>query len=563
MKSAVWRASALLCIALAIAFIGYQLTLPERDDFGLTVRPIATGRVLVTAVDPHSPAALAGIRAGDSIWYGNTLLESAAALFPTPGSRVPLLVNGTRAVTLTARSTPAVYKDFPWIAAAIRLAFLLVAALLAWRRPEDRAARPLVVFLACYGLLISLANGVMPVPLLSVAVFVMGQSALFAIGTAAAAFFAARFPSGVARAAPQALARVALALGVLALALEVGATWLPRTPALISNLTAVVFTAWILIGLVVAATLVTAYVQGAPSERQRRRWVFLIVGVGLCGPLIDVATLALFGYNVIVDQLMLLPLALLPFGLAYVILRHRVIDVGFVINRAVVYTGVSVIVVGVFVVVETLLAKYVQNASHVTSTAVELAVALGLGFSIRYVHARVDHFVDTVIFRERHLGEAAIREFAQDASYITDDSVLLARCITVVERHAKTRGAGVWIAEGAEYRAAGSTFSTAPVVDENDPAVVAMRARRVSVHVRDCDSALPGVLAFPMIVRGELLGILVCGAKIDDETYAPDEQDALASLAAGVGHALDSIEVRELRRRLEALTATGGGRAAF
>ncbi len=254
---------------------------------------------------------------------------------------------------------------------------------------------------------------------------------------------------------------------------------------------------------------------------------------------------------------------MLPIGLAYVILRHRVIDVGFVLNRAVVYTGVSLVVVGVFVVVETLLAKYVENTSHVTSVAVQLAVALALGFSIRYVHARVDLFVDSVLFRERHLAEAAIRDFAEDAAYITDAEVLLSRCVNTVERYARARGAGVWIAEGVTYRAAATTFALAPTVDENDPAIVAMRARRVTVHVRESGSALPGTLAVPMIVRGDVLGILVCGPKVDDETYAPDEQDALASLATAVGHAIDTIAIRDLRRRLELLTATGGSHQAF
>ncbi|HEY9179415.1 MAG TPA: GAF domain-containing protein, partial [Candidatus Baltobacteraceae bacterium] len=292
-------------------------------------------------------------------------------------------------------------------------------------------------------------------------------------------------------------------------------------------------------------------------------WVFFFLGLGLAAIAVDLALLASVGYTWIVDIATLPFVAAVPFGLAYVILRHRVIDVGFVLNRAVVYACVSIVIVGVFVIVETLLAKYVESTNHVTSTAVELAVALALGFSIRYVHARVDRFVDTVLFRERHLAEQAIHDFALDASYITDATVLLTRCITTVEKHARARGAGIWLAQGAAYRPAASTFSLAPAVDQNDPAVVAMRARRVAVHVRDCDSLLPGSLAFPMIVRGELLGILLCGPKSDDETYAPDEQAALASLAGSVAHALDAIEIRDLRCRLQAVTATGGGRPAF
>jgi GAF domain-containing protein len=135
--------------------------------------------------------------------------------------------------------------------------------------------------------------------------------------------------------------------------------------------------------------------------------------------------------------------------------------------------------------------------------------------------------------------------------------------VKTVERYAKARGAGVWRADGTVYRAQSHTFAIAPDVDENDPAVLSMRARRVNVHVRDCESSLPGALAFPMIVRGELIGILVCGPKIDEEIYDPDEERALASLASSVGHALDTIEVRELRRQIQALTATAGSQPAF
>jgi GAF domain-containing protein len=318
-----------------------------------------------------------------------------------------------------------------------------------------------------------------------------------------------------------------------------------------------------LIALLVVAILIVAYVQGAPAERQRRRWVFFFIGVGLTAVGVELGVIASIGYVWAVDIATLPFVAAVPCGLAYAILRHRVIDIGFVLNRAVVYTGVSIIVVGIFVIVETLLGKYVENTSHVTSVAVQLAVALALGFSIRFVHARVDRFVDSVLFRERHLAEAAIHTFAHEASYITDADVLLSRTVKTVERYAKARGAGVWMADGAIYRPQAHTFAVAPDVDENDPAVLSMRARRVNVHVRECESALPGTLAFPMIVRGELLGILVCGPKPDDEGYDPDEESALASLAASAGHALDAIEVRELRRRVQALTATGGGQPAF
>jgi len=267
----------------------------------------------------------------------------------------------------------------------------------------------------------------------------------------------------------------------------------------------------------------------------------------------------LYGFNPLIDALSALPLAILPFGLAYVILRHRVIDIGFVLNRALVYTILSTLIVGIFVIAETLLNKYVERESHVASLALQFSLTVALAFSIRFIHAKVDRLVDTLLFRERHAAEAAIRYFAHDAPYITDPRVLFTRTVQILERYAASRGAGIWLASGnGIYTPAESTFPTSTPVDENDAALVAMRARRIIVDLRDSGSALPGALGFPMIVRGDLIGVLVCGQKRDDETYAPDERDALTALTASVAHALDAIEIRELRRRLSEAGLGGG-----
>ena len=58
---------------------------------------------------------------------------------------------------------------------------------------------------------------------------------------------------------------------------------------------------------------------------------------------------------------------------------------------------------------------------------------------------------------------------------------------------------------------------------------------------------LRGEFAFPMISRGALVGVLVCGAKHNGETYAPDESEALLALAHGVGTALDVLSAQRDR----------------
>lgn len=555
MKPAAWRALALLFITAAVGFVCYQLTIPEREDFGIafSVPAQAPGSIRVTSVTAGSQAAKAGIRPGDVLSYGPTAYDRARVVFATAGSRVTVTVNGRRDVTMTAHNAP--HIALPPGTFALRLAFLAVAALLAWRRPDDPAARALVVFLACYGLAISMSKGVLGNPLLSLIVLQMGTGLLFLVGTGAAAVFAATFPSGSARPAPRTLAilcQVLVAMTALAL---IAGEWVPRSGNALSFLNAAFRASFVLIGLLVFTTLVMAYVQGEAAERQRRRWVFLLLGVGLIGPVADVVVQATIGINAWVDEAALLTLAVLPIGLAYVILRHRVLDVGFVLNRAVVYASVSICIVGVFLILETLTARYVEQHNHVESIALQLVVALGLGFSVRFIHARVDRFVDTIFFRERHEAESAMREFAHDAPYITDSAVLMRRCVEIVRARAKASNAGIWMRQDDRtYAQLEGTFADAHV-DENDPAIVAMRARHVVADLYRLQSAVPGVLAFPMIVRGELTGVLACGAKIDDETYAPDERDALSAMATAVGHGLDGLRIVELERTVERLLA--------
>jgi len=261
MNPALWRAVALTCIAIAVAFVLYQPTLPDREDFGITFRVPHEdpGKVLVTSVTADSPAARAGIRSGDLLSYGTSAVDRARVVYVTPGSKVHLIANGTRRVTLTARNTRR--ANIPWISMGTRLAFLVVAALLAWRRPQDLATRSLVTFLVCYGVAISMANGVLPDPVLSLIVFQLVNAALFITGTAALAWFAAHFPTGIAQTTPRRLSVLTLFLAGLVIVIMALAQWVPRSATAISLLNAGFRLTFLALCALVLITLITSYVQ--------------------------------------------------------------------------------------------------------------------------------------------------------------------------------------------------------------------------------------------------------------------------------------------------------------
>lgn len=81
---------------------------------------------------------------------------------------------------------------------------------------------------------------------------------------------------------------------------------------------------------------------------------------------------------------------LAPLGMTYALLNRRVLDIGFALNRVAIFSGVSIVVVGAFMLFEWAIGSWLQGQSHTTSVAVGAAVALLLGFSIRFVHDRVE-----------------------------------------------------------------------------------------------------------------------------------------------------------------------------
>lgn len=84
-------------------------------------------------------------------------------------------------------------------------------------------------------------------------------------------------------------------------------------------------------------------------------------------------------------------------------LRNVNVDIprDFVLNKVTVFAVVSALVVDVFILAEWAAGEWFANVSHTTSTIVGIAVALGLGLWMRYIHTYVDRFVDQVFFRKR------------------------------------------------------------------------------------------------------------------------------------------------------------------
>jgi hypothetical protein len=432
-----------------------------------------------------------------------------------------------------------------WLSNFAALWLLVFAALIAWRRPDVPQMRLLSLWLAAF----VFSGGLIGFAVPWAWAYVLLNIALSIVAPLSVALLAA-FSSGFAQPLSR-TRRVAQWLCYTLLAVFTVNSFVGIAGVITLRFDPVPFVEGSAGLFSVAAAVLMAMLCGflaivasSGVERQRAIWTLIPLAAFFAFFTIGVianSSSSPFADSVAISVVSTLVLLAAPVALTYATLSRRLIDVSFVLNRAAVFTIVSAIVIGAFVLAEWAVSAWLASATHTTNAIISMLVALGLGISLRYIHKYVDRFVDRVFFRKRHEDESALRRFAHEASYISVPSTLLDRAMRTVKEHTSAEDAAILVRDGmASYTFAGNGERVA--VSENDPGIVALRAWNKPIDLHEFpDSQLHGEFAFPMISRGELVGVLVCGPRRDGGAYAPDESEALLALAHGVGTALDTL----------------------
>ncbi len=564
-----WQFCATAVVLLTLGLVaGDLLSLAPGGSYGMRLDR-QNGHIEAAAVEPGSAAARAGIAAGDELDLDPADLTSRVRLnWPVAGDRIGIDVihsGRRRSVELRAASSSgnsglsnAVFRIYE----TLRVVMLAVALLIILRRPDLRAGRTLANFFVAfaYGFL-----GRTPwYPPVVTAIIDVSRPIAVLFALEQAALFSTIFPRPslgglrrlIERACPY-LFGAGAAIGLVPTSLYyIAGIDVPGAPRAVFSAFIIAFIAMIAIGFSLGAR------EATPAERYRLHWISISLAIGFTGLFVGVS---LEAAGVPEERWILLPLTLIavPIGTTYAILRHRVLDVGFVVNRALVFALISGIVVLAFGLLEWFLGKYLLDIGHVGSSFIEATLALALALSLRQIHGRVDHFVDSVFFRQRHLAERALRRLAHEVAFIDDEGVLADRTVAAVDHYGRASGCAIYLAAGDRaFSLRVATLAGEPAsVDANDSAVVAMRAFHEPVDLDDqgaARSALSGAVCFPMIVRGELIGLLDCGQKQSLEAYDPDERETLHVLARAIGHTFDAIRTSALRTAVDRALAGDG-----
>ncbi|MBV8368378.1 MAG: hypothetical protein JO036_05515 [Candidatus Eremiobacteraeota bacterium] len=502
---------------LGVSILGDVFDPNRISVWGFNGAPADGDKTRVNTVVPQSSADTHDIKPGDVVSIESadvmTRLEAQA---PWPGDQLRFIVSRpretARVVTLTAAPLADVRSPARVLAMVERLLFVLFGLLFLIRRWNSPAGRALGGFLVFFALGDSTNGGhwLGRISWARIPIFWSAQTWAYVN----AVRFTSLFPKPDTRGVRAWLYRIAplygLTIAALFLFVSLNQLVLGSYFALwwrFSALTNIFFAVAIIIAVY------SSYKSSEGVDRQRLAWVAGAIIFGL-GPTFVDFTLVPFrdvthvGGGIATQSVWLTVSAatqiLVPLGFAYAVLKHHILDIWFVVNRALVFSIVSAIVLGFFVLVEWVADQYVDPNGWPASVAVSAVMVLIIGTSLRHIHSRIENVVNDVFFHDRKKRLAALDAFARQSLLFSDVRVLEKRTIEVLARDARVAATALYLcAADGRYELRCSSFERAPeIIDQNDAAVIALRDARSAVRLEDGFSEVPGSIAVPMFIRG-------------------------------------------------------------
>jgi hypothetical protein len=325
--------------------------------------------------------------------------------------------------------------------------------------------------------------------------------------------------------------------------------------------------------LLLLALLFAALVYRDIVGEARRRVSWVIAGV-------VVSALAYAGFNtlpplflvegntptlatVLADVFQLLSCAL-PIALAYAVLRHRVLDIGFALNRTLVYGTMTALVVVVVSLVDWLTSRMLSEQR--LALAIEAGVTIGLGFILNWLHGKIERLIDRVVFRARHIAEKRIEyrigalAFASSASAVDDAlGVEAAHILALASAAVFTR-----LGSSEPFACKASTGwenASLRTFDDDSLLVRTLLSLERPIVLDDVAIHLEGaphgnerpMIAIPMVAQHELQGFALYGNHHEGTLPDPEEIALLAKLCAAAENAYGAIEARQWRERATTL----------
>jgi hypothetical protein len=332
------------------------------------------------------------------------------------------------------------------LAIKLLLAFIYysVAGLILWRRPNDRIALLVALWLI-------LSTGLSSYPAAGRAFPALGFFAYYlpVLYWVTLGFFLALFPNG--RFVPGWSKGYLLVWSILFL---LPPSISERLPTFVPALGFISFFLFAIIVQVYRYRRVST-----PLERQQTKWlmfgVVLTYGLGFLIPSLSLiiipGLMEKAAVLYLVNWFIALLGSILPLSIGFAILRYRLWDIDVIIRRTLVYSALTALLGLVYFGGVTLLQAIFTAVSGQQSAVAIVISTLVIAALFNPLRHRVQEFVDRRFYRRKYNAELALASFSEMAREVVDLDGLTEKLLSVVQETVQPESVSLWLKPVAEH----------------------------------------------------------------------------------------------------------------
>jgi signal transduction histidine kinase len=256
--------------------------------------------------------------------------------------------------------------------------------------------------------------------------------------------------------------------------------------------------------------------------------------------------LPIFGINIFPVGYYFVPLYIVI--AVYAFMKHRLLEISIVVRRGLVYSILTLLITAIYILTIVLLKDVFQLFVRRTSLVVMPALVLGLVIFLNPLKEKVQAYVDIIFFKDRYTHRKALRNL----SFAVRDTSDIEKLVNIVNDNIrsilKISDLSLYILDEKIGKYVLQKGRTAESLEAKEHIVGMLCNSRSVILNGDLPveiKAMGVAVCFPMIIRGELVGILMLGEKLSGDMYSDEDIDLLSTLSNQMAVSIENAILKE------------------
>jgi signal transduction histidine kinase len=270
----------------------------------------------------------------------------------------------------------------------------------------------------------------------------------------------------------------------------------------------------------------------------------------------------------VVDYIIKYKIEIYPFGyiftlffifiMTYAIVKTRLMDIEIVIRKGLIYSSLVASLTAIYLSAIFIFGNYLGGRKSVTSIIFTLCAILFFSLIFQPLRDRIQEMIDRTFFKTKYDHQKTLKELSRAARSILEIDELLNKVTTSIVETIKAKDVLIYVLDkkSGQFLLRRSVISPQQKTLGNKSGIVKYLLEKKEAILNDGSTKLPeyisgfigetaAALVFPVLFKGELVGIFCLGEKLSGDTYSSEDIDLLTTLCDQIGISIKNSMLSE------------------